>query len=43
MLRESLARAMDQGIESAFSFDGTRCDRIVARTMARIAMADQQP
>jgi RNA polymerase sigma-70 factor (ECF subfamily) len=39
LLRESLAREVDHGIEAAFSFDGARCDRIVAATMARIAIA----
>lgn len=37
LLRESMARAMDFAIEDAFSFDGARCDRIVARVLAAIA------
>lgn len=36
MLREVLSREVDHGIEAAFSFDGARCDRIVARTLARL-------
>lgn len=36
MLREALSREIDHGMESAFSFDGARCDRIVANTLARL-------
>ena len=36
LLRESLARDIDRTLEEAFSFDGARCDRIVARVLARI-------
>jgi RNA polymerase sigma-70 factor (ECF subfamily) len=36
MLREALARKVDHAIESAFSFDGQRCDRIVAAVLARL-------
>jgi len=36
MLRESLARSMDQAIDSAFGFAGERCDRIVERVVARL-------
>lgn len=36
-LRESLSRDMDFAIEDAFSFDGERCDRIVANLLASIA------
>lgn len=36
MLREALSREIDHGMESAFSFDGARCDRIVAATLARL-------
>ena len=39
MLRESLSRDIDHGIEAAFSFDGARCDRIVANTLARLQAA----
>ena len=34
MLRESLAREIDFALEEAFSFDGARCDRIVANVLA---------
>ena len=37
LLREALAREADAAIESAFSFAGERCDRIVDTVMARIA------
>lgn len=36
MLRESLSREFDSAMEDAFGFDGARCDRIVAGTLARI-------
>jgi len=36
LLREALARDFDLGVASAFSFDGERCDRIVARVLARL-------
>lgn len=39
MLREALAREIDHGLETAFSFDGARCDRIVATTLARLHAA----
>jgi len=35
LLRESLAQEMDASLSEAFSFDGARCDRIVANVMAR--------
>ena len=37
LLRESLAKETDLAMESAFSFAGARCDRIVENVMARIA------
>ena len=37
LLRESLAREADLALETAFSFAGARCDRIVETVMARIA------
>ena len=37
LLRESLAREMDFAIEDIFSFAGGRCDRIVARVLARLS------
>ncbi|MES2536968.1 MAG: RNA polymerase sigma factor [Pseudomonadota bacterium] len=36
LLREALAREMDGALEDAFSFDGERCDRIVAGVMERL-------
>lgn len=36
MMREGLSRDLDLGYEEAFAFDGERCDRIVARVMARL-------
>ncbi|MCM2250914.1 MAG: RNA polymerase sigma factor [Ramlibacter sp.] len=35
-LRESLSRDMDFALEDAFSFDGARCDRIVASVLAGV-------
>lgn len=43
MLRESLSRDVDFAIEEAFSFDGARCDNIVARVLARITNSDTNP
>lgn len=36
MLREALAREIDFVYEEAFSFDGARCDRIVAGALDRV-------
>ena len=36
LLREGLARDIDHAVADAFSFDGMRCDRIVAAVMARL-------
>ena len=36
LMREALSRDLDQAYVDAFAFDGERCDRIVARVMARI-------
>jgi RNA polymerase sigma-70 factor (ECF subfamily) len=36
MLRASLASHFDIALEDAFSFDGARCDRIVATVLARV-------
>ena len=36
LLREALARDFDRAVDSAFSFDGERCDRIVAAVLARL-------
>jgi RNA polymerase sigma-70 factor, ECF subfamily len=38
MLRESLARSMDTALDSAFGFAGARCDRIIERVIARLAL-----
>jgi RNA polymerase sigma-70 factor (ECF subfamily) len=37
LLREGLSRDMDVAVGDAFSFDGARCDRIVARVLASLA------
>jgi RNA polymerase sigma-70 factor (ECF subfamily) len=36
LLREALAREFDQALESAFAFDGARCDRIVATVLSSL-------
>jgi len=36
MLRECLSRDIDLAVDDAFSFDGARCDRIVAGVLARL-------
>jgi RNA polymerase sigma-70 factor (ECF subfamily) len=36
LLREGLSREVDLAIGDAFSFDGARCDRIVAAVLARL-------
>jgi RNA polymerase sigma-70 factor, ECF subfamily len=36
LLREALARDMDSATIEVFQFDGERCDRIVARVLARV-------
>ena len=36
MLRESLAQDIDVAERDVFSFDGERCDRIVARVLQRL-------
>ncbi|MGH8749579.1 MAG: RNA polymerase sigma factor [Burkholderiales bacterium] len=36
LLREALATELDLGMQDAFGFAGTRCDRIVARVLARL-------
>jgi RNA polymerase sigma-70 factor (ECF subfamily) len=40
LLREGLARDIDMAIGDAFSFDGERCDRIVAAVLTRLAAAE---
>ena len=37
LLREGLSRDVDFAIGDAFSFDGARCDRIVANVLAKLA------
>ena len=36
LLREGLSRDVDLAVSEAFSFDGARCDRIVAAVLARL-------
>ena len=36
LLREALAQKIDVACEDAFSFAGERCDRVVARVLARL-------
>jgi RNA polymerase sigma-70 factor (ECF subfamily) len=36
LLRESLAQDIDTALENVFSFDGKRCDRIVANVLAKV-------
>lgn len=43
LLRESLARELDYVLEGAFSFDGARCDRIVAGVLARLDEVTPKP
>jgi len=39
LLREGLSRDIDVAMADAFSFDGERCDRIVARVLAQAGVA----
>jgi len=39
MLREALAREVDTALDEAFAFGGSRCDRIVAAVLERLAAA----
>ncbi|MFL6718162.1 MAG: RNA polymerase sigma factor [Burkholderiaceae bacterium] len=43
LLRESLARELDYALEGTFSFDGARCDRIVAGVLAMLDDAPTEP
>ncbi len=43
LLREGLASAIDTTLPDAFAFDGARCDRIVARVLARAGEAGSTP
>ena len=36
-LREALSKEIDLAFDDAFAFSGERCDRIIARVMARLA------
>jgi RNA polymerase sigma-70 factor (ECF subfamily) len=36
LMREGLSRDLDMAYADAFSFDGERCDRLVARVMAKL-------
>jgi RNA polymerase sigma-70 factor (ECF subfamily) len=42
LLREGLARDVDHALEDAFPFAGARCDRTVARVLARLAESRQE-
>lgn len=39
LLREALSREIDYAFEDVFSFDGARCDRIVAGTLSRLMVS----
>jgi RNA polymerase sigma-70 factor (ECF subfamily) len=41
MLREALSRELDFALDEAFSFDGERCDRIVAGVMERLPVSGE--
>ena len=43
LLREGLSRDLDVALGDAFSFDGARCDRIVAHVLAELAATGQPP
>ena len=43
LLREGLSRDVDFAIGDAFSFDGARCDRIVANVLAKLAESRDVP
>src|SRR5687768_14857916 len=43
LLRESLSRDVDLVINDAFSFDGARCDRIVALVLTKLAGTGMAP
>ena len=39
-LREALSQEIDLAVDDAFAFAGERCERIVARVMARLAAGE---
>jgi RNA polymerase sigma-70 factor (ECF subfamily) len=39
-LREALCQEIDLAVDDAFAFAGERCERIVARVMARLAAGE---
>lgn len=43
LLREGMSRDVDMAIGDAFSFDGERCDRIVAAVLARFTAGQESP
>lgn len=43
LLREALSRDVDTALGDAFSFDGARCDRIVARVLASLVDGRESP
>jgi len=43
LLREALAQKIDVACEDAFSFAGERCDRVVARVLARLSPTKETP
>lgn len=43
LLRESLSKEIDIAVEDAFAFAGERCDRIVARVLARLHAGEAPP
>jgi RNA polymerase sigma-70 factor (ECF subfamily) len=43
LLREGLSRDLDVALGDAFSFDGARCDRIVAHVLAELSATGQPP
>jgi RNA polymerase sigma-70 factor, ECF subfamily len=42
-LREALSREIDLAFDDVFAFAGERCDRIVARVMARLVAGADDP
>jgi RNA polymerase sigma-70 factor (ECF subfamily) len=42
-LREALSQEIDLAFDDAFAFAGDRCDRIVARVMAKLAAGTDDP